>query len=36
MAVRLPDGEGQFRFLIRPVVNARGELVGLVPEAQRV
>jgi PAS domain-containing protein len=36
MAVRLPDGERSFRFLIRPVVNARGELVGLVPEAQPV
>lgn len=34
MAVRLPQGERQFRFLIRPVVNARGELVGLIPEAQ--
>ncbi len=36
IAVRLPEGERQFRFLIRPVVNARGELVGLVPEAQPV
>ncbi|MBK6007861.1 PAS domain-containing protein [Ramlibacter ginsenosidimutans] len=34
MAVRLPQGERQFRFLIRPMVNARGELVGLIPEAQ--
>jgi PAS domain-containing protein len=36
MAVRLPEGERQFRFLIRPVLNARGDLVGLVPEAQPV
>jgi PAS domain-containing protein len=34
MAVRLPEGERTFRFLIRPVRNGKGELVGLVPEAQ--
>jgi PAS domain-containing protein len=33
MSVRLPDGERGFRFSIRPVSNARGEVVGLVPEA---
>lgn len=31
--VRLPDGESRFRFSLRPVRNAAGELVGLVPEA---
>jgi PAS domain-containing protein len=31
--VRLPAGEQGFRFSIRPVANARGEIVGLVPEA---
>ena len=33
MKVRLPAGEQGFRFSIRPVANARGEVVGLVPEA---
>jgi len=33
MSVRLPDGERGFHFSIRPVANARGEVVGLVPEA---
>ncbi|MBL0391364.1 PAS domain-containing protein [Ramlibacter monticola] len=33
MSVRLPGGERGFRFSIRPVSNARGEIVGLVPEA---
>ena len=33
MAVRLPAGEQAFRYSIRPVANARGEIVGLVPEA---
>ena len=36
MTVRLPDGERTFRFLVRPVRNARGQVVGLVPEAQPV
>lgn len=33
LSVRLPDGERGFNFSIRPVANARGEIVGLVPEA---
>jgi PAS domain-containing protein len=33
LSVQLPDGEREFAFSIRPVANARGELVGLVPEA---
>ncbi|MBC5785349.1 PAS domain-containing protein [Ramlibacter sp. USB13] len=33
LAVKLPAGERSFRFSIRPVANARGEIVGLVPEA---
>ena len=33
MSVVLPTGERAFRYSIRPVANARGEIVGLVPEA---
>ncbi|MEJ5988987.1 PAS domain-containing protein [Ramlibacter sp. PS3R-8] len=33
MTVNLPQGPGSFLFSVRPVVNARGEIVGLVPEA---
>lgn len=36
LSLRLPEGERTLRFLIRPVRNGRGELVGLVPEAQPV
>ena len=32
LAVRLPEGEREFLFSIRPVFNGRGEVVGLVPE----
>lgn len=32
-SLRLPGGERSFHFSIRPVANARGEVVGLVPEA---
>lgn len=33
ITLRLPAGERTFRFLVRPVRNARGEVVGLVPES---
>jgi PAS domain-containing protein len=34
MRVRLPDGWRSFLFSLRPVFNAKKEVVGLVPEAQ--
>ena len=33
ITLRLPAGERTFHFLVRPVRNARGEVVGLVPES---
>jgi hypothetical protein len=34
--VQLPDGVRSFNFSLRPVFNARKEVVGLVPEAVEV
>jgi PAS domain-containing protein len=36
MEVRLPDGLRRFHFSVRPAFNARGEVVGLVPEAAEI
>jgi PAS domain-containing protein len=33
VTLNLPDGRRSFTFSLRPVFNARGELVGIVPEA---
>jgi hypothetical protein len=33
MTIKLPDGMRTFLFSVRPVLNGRGEIVGLVPEA---
>jgi hypothetical protein len=33
MAIQLPGGERHFRFSLRPVFNAKHEVIGLVPEA---
>jgi PAS domain-containing protein len=36
MSIELPGGERHFRFSLRPVFNARREVVGLVPEAVEI
>jgi hypothetical protein len=33
MTINLPDGQRSYLFSLRPVLNARQEVVGLVPEA---
>jgi hypothetical protein len=33
MEVNLPIGRRSFDFSLRPVINARGEVIGIVPEA---
>jgi PAS domain-containing protein len=36
VTVQLPDGPRSFRFLLRPALNAQGQVVGLVPEAVEI